>query len=177
MKILSQFLSSIVVVSVFLTDRVSKGWVMEHMFLGESIPVLPFFYITHIHNTGIAFGVGQDQNKFFTYMGLALLVALLILRHHWQRQYGGNTWLKAGLALVIGGAVGNLYDRIVYGSVIDFLDFFVGDYHWPAFNVADSAICVGAVLLIVTQWKEKPSDAQPSAGEAQKSTSAPPAHP
>lgn len=170
MKLALRFLSSILIVGVFTLDRITKGWVLENLFLGESVPVLPFFYLTHVHNTGIAFGVGQDQNRLFTFVSLGLLAALLVLRRNWERRYGGDLKLRAGLALVIAGALGNLYDRIVYGSVIDFLDFFVGEYHWPAFNVADSAICVGAALLIASQWKEP-------ASAAQKSTAEPPPRP
>ncbi len=90
-------------------------------------------------------------------MAAALLVALLVLRHRWEKKYGMDMKLRIGIALVIGGALGNLYDRIVFGSVIDFLDFFIGSYHWPAFNIADSAICIGAALLAIAQWKEKVS--------------------
>ncbi len=155
MPILLKILPSLVVVSVFGLDRATKAAVLSGMHLGESIPVLPFFHLTHIHNTGIAFGLGQNQNRIFTFMAAALLVALLVLRHRWEKKYGLDLKLRVGIALVIGGALGNLYDRIVFGSVIDFLDFFAGGYHWPAFNVADAAICAGAGLLIWSQWKEK----------------------
>lgn len=156
MPALLKLLPSLIVAAVFGLDRVTKHAVTVHMFSGESIPVLPFFHLTYIHNTGIAFGIGQNQNRIFTFMAGALLIALLVLRHRWEKKYGADLKLRAGIALVIGGALGNLYDRIVFGSVIDFLDFFAGGWHWPAFNVADAAICIGAGLLIVSQWKEKP---------------------
>lgn len=159
---LSQAASSFVVLGVFALDRLTKWIVLRSMYLGESIPVLPFFQLTHIHNTGVAFGLGQDMNAVFTVTSAALLVVLLVLRRSWEKRY--QDWrLTYGLSLIIAGALGNLYDRIVYGSVVDFLDFFIGQRHWPAFNVADSAICIGAALLVVSQWKPKPLPAPPSA--------------
>ena len=127
------------------------------MFLGESIPLLSFFHITYVENTGAAFSLGQNRNNFFVIVSIVMLVILFVLRHRWEKKDPHNLLLKLSLALIIGGALGNLHDRIRYGSVVDFLDFFAGAYHWPAFNVADSAICVGAFLLGFSQWKSKKS--------------------
>ena len=147
-----RFLPSSVVLTVFLLDRLSKHWVQAKMDYGESIPLLPFFHITYVVNTGAAFSFGQNQNTFFIVASIAILIVLFMF----DRRIGIGNWkLKTGIALVIGGALGNLYDRIVYGSVVDFLDFFVGTRHWPFFNVADSSICIGAALLVFSQWKVK----------------------
>lgn len=123
------------------------------MFSGESIEILPFFNLTYVENTGIAFGVGQNLNRFFIFSTIAILGIIFFLRRRWEKSNPENYSLKIGLALIIAGALGNLYDRIQYGSVIDFLDFFVGSYHWPAFNIADSAIFVGAFVLAYIHWK------------------------
>lgn len=127
------------------------------MFLGESYDILPFFHITYVENTGAAFSLGQNRNSFFIAASIVILMVLFFLKRQWEKIEPENLKLKIGMALVIAGALGNLYDRIKLGSVVDFLDFFVGVHHWPAFNVADSAICVGAFLLAISQWKS-PSD-------------------
>lgn len=125
------------------------------MLLGDSITVLPFFSLTYVKNTGIAFGVGQNRNEIFTLISIAILILLVILLRYWEQTKVGNLKHKISLALIIGGAVGNIYDRLAYGNVIDFLDFYVGSYHWPSFNVADSSICVGAALLAFSSWNKK----------------------
>lgn len=125
------------------------------MFLGESIEILPFFHIAYVENTGAAFGMARNYNKLLIAVSLVILITLFVLRRHWEKVDSQNIKTRVGLAMVIGGALGNLYDRIVYGSVVDFLDFFAGPYHWPAFNVADSAICVGAFLLAFSHWKSQ----------------------
>lgn len=150
-----KFLSPLIILGIFASDRFTKELVKRKFFLGESVPLLPFFHLTHIENTGIAFGLGQGWNDFFIGSSIFLLIVLLFLRRKWERAEPNNLKLKIALALVIGGALGNLYDRIVYGRVTDFLDFFVGHYHWPAFNIADSSICIGAVLLFLSQLKRK----------------------
>ena len=137
--------------AVFVLDRVTKIWILKTMFLGESKQILPFLAVTYVENTGIAFGFGQNNNRVFLVLSILLFGILIFLRRSWQKQYGANRILEIGFALVIGGALGNIYDRIVYGSVVDFLDFFVGRHHWPAFNVADSAICIGAFILAFLQ--------------------------
>lgn len=150
-----QFLSAIIVIAVFILDRLTKLWIQRNMVLGESRGILSFFHITYIENTGAAFGLGQNQNRFFIFSSIVILGALFFLRRQWEKADPQNAPLRVGLALVISGALGNLYDRIVHGSVIDFLDFFIGRYHWPAFNVADSAICAAAFLLIFSHWKKR----------------------
>jgi signal peptidase II len=133
----------IVAGAVVLLDRLTKAWVLEHMAIGESRRVLSFFYLTHVHNTGTAFGLLQGNNRFL------LIVAFLILGGLLYSARGlcerGGLWGFWGVSLVLGGAIGNMIDRYRFGKVVDFLDFRV----WPVFNFADSAISVGAVLLLV----------------------------
>lgn len=140
MKLWQAFL---IVAGTFGLDRASKTWVMLRLYEGEVWTLTPFFNLTHVTNTGVAFGLGQNFNSIFTGVALLLTVALLF----WHRK-AQSVVEKLALELLIAGALGNLYDRIVYGAVIDFLDFHAGLHHWPSFNVADSAITIGAALLI-----------------------------
>ena len=136
---------------VVLLDRASK-WVVESTItLHDSIPVLPgFFRLTHVQNSGAAFGLFADSSSewkitilvMFSLLALVVVSALL-----WKNSHAMST-TGVGLALILGGAVGNLWDRLFSGHVVDFFDFYVGSYHWPAFNVADSAIVIGAFLLV-----------------------------
>lgn len=153
MKFLRPLLSPLLVLTVFGLDRLTKSWVIHKFYLGEIRPVLPFFNLTYVENTGAAFSIGHNNNRFFIGTAIVILLVILYLRKKWESADPQNRRLKIAFALVIGGAVGNLYDRIRFGSVIDFLDFFAGGWHWPAFNLADSAICAGAFLLFLSQWK------------------------
>ena len=136
-------------VAVFLADQASKWVVTERIVLHESITVIPgFFRLTHVVNRGAAFGLLSESDWnvailiLFSLVALAVVSALL-----WRNSHRVNT-TGFGLALILGGAVGNLWDRLLEGHVVDFLDFHLGGYHWPAFNVADSAIVIGALLLV-----------------------------
>lgn len=134
---------------VLLLDQASKLAVIEHLaaYL-DVVPLTPFFNLVHVHNTGAAFSLFADQpgwqRGFF--VGIALLATGVIL--YLLRKTAGRPMFSAALALILGGAVGNVVDRVLYGHVIDFLDVYAGAWHWPAFNVADSAITLGAVMLI-----------------------------
>lgn len=143
-------LISIVVIAL---DRWSKVWVTRHIELGSAIPVIPrVFRITHVLNDGAAFSLFADAASpehvrwvligFSTLAALAVLIALIKM----GRQF---TLTTTALALVLGGAIGNDYDRIRFASVVDFLEVHIVHYHWPDFNVADSAIVVGACLLLL----------------------------
>jgi signal peptidase II len=136
---------------VVLADRLSKWLVASNISLHDSIAVLPgFFRLTHVQNSGAAFGLFAESSSewkvavlvLFSTLALAVVSALL-----WKNSHTMST-TGVGLALILGGAVGNLWDRLLTGRVVDFLDFYVGSYHWPAFNIADSAIVVGALLLV-----------------------------
>lgn len=121
-------------------DRVTKLWAMQDLRLHGPIPVLPFFELSYMENTGAAFSLGYGMNGVFIVVSAVLIVALALLMRRWPKD---SFWLQAGGTLVLAGALGNLYDRLAYRYVVDFLYL----HHWPVFNVADSCICVGAALL------------------------------
>ena len=153
---------------VVLIDRLSKIAVAKHITMGSGKVIIPkVFRITHVLNTGAAFSMfAESASPLAVRIGLivfsvvaALAVLFMLVRY-------GKYWSVAsvGFALVLGGAVGNLYDRAVLHYVLDFLEVHIGTYHWPDFNVADSAISVGAVLLLVEMiW---PSETSDRAGES-----------
>ena len=155
--------------AVLLLDQWSKHLVVAVFSYREVLPVFAVgsggFNLTLAHNYGAAFSFLADQpgwqRWFFASIALVVSVGLSVWLSRLQAQ---QRWLAAGLALLIGGALGNLYDRCLFGYVVDFLDFYVGRYHWPAFNVADSAICVGAGILLLEQWLDgKPASAEAAA--------------
>ncbi|MCX4187552.1 signal peptidase II [Methylophaga sp. OBS4] len=141
---------------VIVLDQLSK-WLMSSLLdLHETVPVMPFFNFTLAHNTGAAFSflssAGGWQRWFFVVLALLVSTALIV----WLKRLDKAAKLEAAsLALILGGAIGNVIDRLYHGYVIDFIDIFYGSYHWPAFNIADSAICIGAVLLIVDSFSNK----------------------
>lgn len=141
-----------IILAVVCADQVSKYWIVEHFTLHESKVVIPeFFNLTYLTNNGAAFSIlaGQPAMWRQVFFVGAACVALTII---WiaQRSYGRRSRLySVAFALIAGGAIGNLIDRIRLGYVVDFLDVYVGQYHWPAFNIADSAITVGVTLFIV----------------------------
>lgn len=136
-----------------LLDQASKLAVDGSMQLFESIPLLPYFNLTYVHNTGAAFSFLSDAGGWqrWLFAGLAVVMGGIIglwlarLKQH-------ETLMAVALALVLGGAIGNLIDRVAYGYVIDFLDVYYQDWHWPAFNIADSAICIGVALMLLESF-------------------------
>ena len=138
--------------AIVAADRIIKALVPRFMDLHQSIPVIPgFFQITFVKNTGGAFGIlaGWDSSLRQVFFILASVAALLLLFFLYRQAVrNASKPLRIALILIAGGALGNLYDRFTTGEVVDFLDFFIGRYHWPAFNLADSAIFVGAVFLV-----------------------------
>jgi signal peptidase II len=138
---------------VLLLDQISKITVTKLFTYGESLAVTSFFNLVLVYNKGAAFSFLATQQGwqryFFSVLGIAaaLFIVYLLRKHAGQRMF---CW---ALALILGGAVGNVVDRLLYGHVIDFLDFHVGGWHWPAFNVADSAICIGAVLFVIDELR------------------------
>ncbi len=131
-----------VILATFLIDQVSKAAVQSLMFLGESIPVAPpFFHLTYIMNPGAAFGLLAYQTPLFIAVGVLLVIGVLAV---YRKIPAEKALVRYGLGLVLGGALGNLADRLRYGRVVDFLDFRV----WPVFNLADAAIFIGACLLV-----------------------------
>ncbi|GDY27791.1 MULTISPECIES: signal peptidase II [unclassified Agarivorans] len=149
-------------VVVFALDQITKLAIAKTFDLYERVEVTPFFNLVSVRNYGAAFSFLSDaggwQRWFFT--AIAIFVSGLLL--WWMKKTPANQkWQAIAYALVLGGAIGNVVDRVVFGYVIDFLDFYVGSYHWPSFNVADSAICVGAVLLVLDSiFSPQPKDAK-----------------
>ncbi|MFP1743351.1 signal peptidase II [Lonsdalea quercina] len=135
---------------VLVVDLGSKQWVMSHFQLGESLPLIPFFNLTYAHNPGAAFSFLADkdgwQRWFFAVIALAITAALLVLMY---RSSASQKLNNIAYAMIIGGAVGNLTDRLVHGYVIDFVDFYINDWHYPIFNIADAGICIGALLIVL----------------------------
>ncbi len=133
-------------------DRWTKSIIQSRFSLNESISVIDdFFNITYVTNTGVAFGIFSSISSPTKAMLLSLFtaVAAVVVVVYSLRSPAGDRLLQVALASILGGALGNLYDRVSYGYVIDFLEFYYRSYHWPSFNVADSAISTGVVLLAI----------------------------
>lgn len=142
----------LIALSIVLLDRVTKWSVSKNISLHDGIQVIPgFFRLTHVENRGAAFGLFADSPAQWKIAMLVLfsVVALIVVLALLWRNSHAMTSTGIGLALILGGAVGNLWDRLLTGRVVDFLLFYVGQYQWPAFNVADSAIVCGAGLLVI----------------------------
>ncbi len=138
---------------VVLLDQASKAWVLGSFRLMEHYVVTPFFNLVLVFNPGASFSFLADaggwQKWFFVVLALGISLWLLsLLRHHAQERL-----LPAALSLILGGAIGNVIDRLRFDAVVDFLDFHLAGYHWPAFNVADSAITVGVALMLWHQFR------------------------
>lgn len=132
--------------SVALADFISKKMIESFVHPHEVIPVLPFLNIVNVRNTGAAFGILSTlSNKVF--VAVSFLAILFILLYFSKTS---KTLERISLSLVLGGAAGNLIDRLRIGQVIDFIDFYVGNWHWPAFNVADSALTAGVALFLLS---------------------------
>jgi signal peptidase II len=138
--------------AVYVLDQATKWAVLEHLPLHTFKTVLAgFFNLVHVRNTGAAFSLlsgasPEWRQPVLIGVSLAALGVILIL---YRQVGGGDAWTKRALALIFGGALGNVTDRLRFGEVIDFLDFYWRSYHWPAFNIADSAISVGAGVLLL----------------------------
>ncbi|HBX23842.1 MAG TPA: signal peptidase II [Desulfotomaculum sp.] len=135
-----------IVLLTLILDQFSKYIITSGMYLGESLAVFPpVFYITYVLNPGAAFGMLANQTNFFIVVSLLLIIGVLVAYRYLPRE---RVWTYIALGLVVGGAMGNLIDRIRLGLVIDFLDFRV----WPVFNLADTAIVTGAFILVLDVW-------------------------
>lgn len=152
------FLLSLVTGAVVLVDQLTKLEVMQSMQLHQSVPVIrDLFNLTYIRNPGAAFGLLAGSSTAFrtVFFGVTSLFALGLLGTILMRLPDSDWVGQYSIAGILGGAIGNLLDRVRYGEVIDFLDFYVKNYHWPAFNVADAAISVGVFFLILHFTFEK----------------------
>ncbi len=142
-------------------DQFTKRMIQTEFRLHESIPVIDgFFSLTYILNPGAAFGIFADQSETFRsifFMAVSI-IALTLLAFFFRQTPSEDTFSLVAISLLFGGAIGNMIDRIRLGEVVDFLDFYVGKYHWPAFNVADSAITVGVSLMMLQLFFQKGRD-------------------
>jgi signal peptidase II len=142
----------VLVVITLIADRWSKAWIQHRFDLNESTSIIDgFFNITYVRNTGVAFGIFSSVSSPAKSLLLSIFTAFaaVVVITYSVRSSAQNRLLQVALALILGGALGNLYDRLAYGYVVDFLEFYVGTYHWPSFNVADSAISIGVALLAI----------------------------
>lgn len=138
----------IAIVTAFL-DQYSKNYIFT-MLLNKDlnqIQILPFFNLVRVHNFGVSFGMFSDIQYGQVILSIiAIVITILLLIWMWKAK---KIYLVSALGLIIGGAIGNIIDRVLYGAVADFLDFHVGIYHWPAFNLADSAVFVGVAMILL----------------------------
>jgi len=142
-------------VLVAAADQATKALVTAYIPPYRPVPVIPgFFDLVHIHNRGAAFGFLNRPDiewQFWLFLGATAFALWAIL--HMARNTRYDPLLFSGLGLIFGGAIGNLVDRLRYRAVLDFLDFYIGNWHWPAFNVADAGICVGALLTCIALYR------------------------
>ena len=148
----------LIALAVLVFDRLTKWLVVRNIALDDAVSIIPgLFRLTHLENTGAAFSLfAESPSPFKTVLLVAISVAALIIVALllWMRRRDFNATTLA-LSLIMGGALGNLWDRLMEGKVTDFLDFYIGAHHWPPFNVADSAIVVGALLLLGRTLKKE----------------------
>lgn len=141
-----------IILATIAVDQLTKAWIIDSFRLYESMEIVPgFFNLVYVTNSGAAFSILANvdspwRHYFFLGVGGVAIVGLTVA--YWKLAKT-NWYYCPALALITGGAIGNLIDRVRFGSVIDFLDVYIGKYHWPAFNVADSAICIGAGLCLI----------------------------
>jgi signal peptidase II len=147
---------------VFALDWISKRMIEARVSFWDTYPVIPgFFSIVHAQNRGAAFSILNDASEsvrgivLIGFSGVVTLIVAGMLALSLRKSDKQSDWVRAALALVLSGALGNLHDRILSGSVTDFLLVYIGEYSWPVFNIADSAICIGAGLLLLDIWKQR----------------------
>ena len=144
----------IVVFSVFFTDLLTKELAEKYLY-NKVIPVIPhFFNLVLVWNRGMAFGMLANAPQFLRFLTLilaTLIIIVITILYAYKNKDKISTLQFYSLALITGGALGNLYDRIFLGKVRDFLDFYIGNYHWPAFNIADASITIGVVLFVFNE--------------------------
>lgn len=157
--------------SVVVLDLYTKYLASTQLEYAIPVPVMPHFNFTLLHNTGAAFSflAGQSgwQRWFFVILAIGVSIALV----RWVYTLKNDRWLAVALCLVLGGALGNLYDRIALGYVVDFLHFYWDNYHFPAFNIADSAISLGAAMLVLDMFRKKDPDDDGSNKEQDRAAS------
>jgi signal peptidase II len=143
--------------AIIIFDLWTKALVLAKIALYETVSVIPnFIQLVHVRNTGAAFGIGANASSDLVpkLLHFGAIAVFLIVVAYAFRSSVSERLLQTGLHLILGGAIGNLIDRFRFGYVVDFLDVYVGKHHWPAFNVADSAICIGIALLFLDMRKK-----------------------
>ena len=139
-----------VTVFIFILDQLTKRAVQSSLSLYQSKPIIQdFFHLTYVTNDGMAFGLSMPGGRTILLV-LSIMLTIFICWFLWQEREGHNL-VRLGLALILAGAFGNLLDRILYGKVVDFLDFMIGDFHWYIFNIADTSVTIGMMVFISTQ--------------------------
>jgi signal peptidase II len=138
-----------IVLLVIATDQITKYIINYYIGIYDSVRIFPFLHIVNVRNTGAAFGMlkGIDSNFFIFISIIAIVFVIIMLKK--------KTYNSFGLSLLLGGAIGNLIDRLIYGYVIDFIDISFGRFHWPAFNVADSSLTIGIAIILITSILKK----------------------
>ncbi|MEE3661013.1 signal peptidase II [Brenneria sp. g21c3] len=150
---------------VLVVDLGSKQWILSNFALGETQPLVPYLNLHYARNYGAAFSFLADkggwQRWFFAGIAIAIVIALLVMMYRGSARHKLN---NIAYALIIGGALGNLFDRMWHGFVVDFIDFYVGNWHFATFNLADSAICIGAALIVLEGFVNKHDDSAKQKG-------------
>ena len=149
--------SLILALVVLVVDIVTKRWVESVLLHSQQIPLTGFFNLVLTYNAGAAFSFLSDASGWQRWFFSAIAASASGLIIYLLRKHAADKLFCMALSPILGGALGNLWDRITLGHVVDFLDFHVSNYHWPAFNVADSAIFLGAMLLILDSFRRKES--------------------
>lgn len=143
-------------IPLFFLDQLTKILVLNNFALGDQKTIIPdFFNLVRVHNTGIAFGKfndGDGSNVIFTVISLLAFLGIIFF---WIRGHFPGKLNQFAVALITAGVAGNVTDRILHGYVVDFLDFYIGDSHWPSFNVADSCICIAASLIFISAFTKE----------------------
>lgn len=154
-------LGSLIALVIILVDQATKWWILEHVMRPPRvIPLTDFFNLVLTWNNGVSFGLFNNNGSLNALILSALALAIVVFLILWLRK-AENKRMAIGLGLIIGGAIGNVIDRAIHGAVVDFLDFYLNAYHWPAFNVADSCITIGAIILILDSlFSPKPEKAK-----------------
>jgi signal peptidase II len=139
----------LIVLSIIAIDQITKYFVISYLTPFDSIEIFPFLHLVIVRNTGAAFGMFRNFGSTF-FVGISVLAVIFILYLLIKSSYD-----FIGLSLVLGGAIGNLIDRILYGKVVDFIDFSIGNFHWYTFNIADSSLTVGIIVIFLTSLFRK----------------------